>query len=78
MVPGLLPLRQVTGLLQQHAGQTKGQDSSLQYPQMLAVLCDCAVLLRQQVQRKLAGPWVNITEVTHGGQSYTVLQTALK
>lgn len=64
VVPGLLSVRQVTGVLQQHMAQSKCPDSTLQYPQMLEVLCECAVLLRQQIQRKLAGPWVNITEAS--------------
>lgn len=64
VVPGLLSVRQVTGVLQQHAAPSKCSDSALQYPQMLEVLCECAVLLRQQIQRKLAGPWVNITEAS--------------
>lgn len=64
VVPGLLSVRQVTGVLQQHAACSKSPDSTLQYPQMLEVLCECAVLLRQQIQRKLAGPWVNLTEVS--------------
>ena len=63
MVPGLLSVRQVTGVLQQHAAKAICSESTLQYPEMLEVLCECAVLLRQQVQRKLAGPWVNLTEV---------------
>lgn len=57
-------MRQVTEVLQRHTAQAKRSDSSLQYPEMLEVLCQCAVLLRQQVQRKLAGPWVNLTEVS--------------
>ena len=51
----------MTEILQRHAAQANCSD--LQYPEMLEVLCECAVLLRQQVQRKLAGPWVNLTEV---------------
>ena len=73
----MVPQRQVTALLQQHTAQTMAQDGTLQYPQMLAVLCDCALLLRQQLQRKLAGPWVNITEVTHGRHLWKLLQPAL-
>lgn len=63
VVPGMLSVRQVTGLLQQYNAEAPSQDGVLQYPHLLEMLCRCAVLLRQQVQRKLSGPWVNITEV---------------
>ena len=59
----MLSVRQVTGLVQQYNAEQAGQDGVLQYPELLDMLCRCAVLLRQQVQRKLSGPWVNITEV---------------
>ena len=61
----MLSVRQVTNLLQQFNAETPAQDGVLQYPHLLDMLCRCAVLLRQQVHRKLTGPWVNITEVTH-------------
>ena len=64
VIPGMLSVRQVTGLLQQYNAETPSQDGVLQYMHLLDMLCRCAVLLRQQVQRKLSGPWVNITEVT--------------
>ena len=63
VIPGMLSVRQVTGLLQQYNAEALSQDGVLQYPHLLDMLCRCAVLLRQQVQRKLSGPWVNITEV---------------
>lgn len=64
VIPGLLSVRQVISLLQQHDAEHPSHDGVLQYPDMLDMLCRCAVLLRQQVQRKLTGPWVNITEVS--------------
>lgn len=63
VIPGMLSVRQVTGMLQQYNAEAPSQEGVLQYPHLLEVLCRCAVLLRQQVQRKLSGPWVNITEV---------------
>lgn len=63
VIPGMLSVRQVTGLLQQYNAEAPAQDGVLQYPHLLDMLSRCAVLLRQQVQRKLSGPWVNITEV---------------
>ncbi|DBA76591.1 TPA: hypothetical protein ACH3X2_008642 [Trebouxia sp. C0005] len=62
VIPGMLSVRQVTGLLQQYNAEAPAQDGVLQYPHLLDMLSRCAVLLRQQVQRKLSGPWVNITE----------------
>lgn len=59
----MLSIRQVTGLLQQYNAESPSQDGVLQYPHLLDMLCRCALLLRQQVQRKLSGPWVNVTEV---------------
>ena len=59
----MLSVRQVTGLLQQYNAESPSQDGVLQYPHLLDMLCCCALLLRQQVQRKLSGPWVNVTEV---------------
>ncbi len=59
----MLSVRQVTGLLQQYSAERPAQDGELMYPHLLDMLCRCAVVLRQQVQRKLSGPWVNITEV---------------
>lgn len=59
----MLSVRQVTGLLQQYDAESASQDGVLQYPNLLDMLCRCALLLRQQVQRKLSGPWVNVTEV---------------
>ena len=69
VIPGLLSVRQVTDLLQQHDAEHPAQDGILQYPHMLDMLCRCAVLLRQQVQRKLTGPWVNVTEVSRAQSS---------
>lgn len=63
VIPGMLSVRQVTGLLQQYNAEVPSQDGVLHYPHLLDMLCRCAVLLRQQVERKLSGPWVNITEV---------------
>ncbi|KAL0051186.1 hypothetical protein WJX82_003339 [Trebouxia sp. C0006] len=63
VIPGMLSVRQVTGLLQQYSAEAPAQDGVLQYPHLLDMLSRCAVLLRQQVQRKLSGPWVNITEL---------------
>ena len=64
VVPSMLSVRQVTGVLQQYNAEgVSGQEGVVQYPHLLEVLCRCAVLLRQQVQRKLSGPWVNVTEV---------------
>ncbi|KAL0026668.1 hypothetical protein WJX79_002875 [Trebouxia sp. C0005] len=63
VIPGMLSVRQVTGLLQQYNAEAPAQDGVLQYPHLLDMLSRCAVLLRQQVQRKLSGPWVNITEL---------------